>query len=693
MEKQYEKIQRSHTSRALCLLISALLLFWVGAADARCQVVSSLTDDEISGESPLSDATVENVFILVIDGVRNSEVFEDPTHQYTPHIWNDLRPLGTVYDNFFCMGYTGTTSGHAAFTAGATQFLHNSWLGKYGLLKIIQEEPSIFQYLRRQKGTPKEKTWIVNGKGVMIFWSGVTTNPFYRESFEPEVSFMEHHEDLEVWDEVNRIIDTHHPTLTLVNLPEVDGAGHRGKWYLYLQAIVQVDTIIYEICQKIWQDPYYKDNTAIIITADHGRCLDGVNQDFKSHGGTCFGCRRLPFLIIGPGIKQNHTVTRRAFQRDLAPTLAKMFGIQTEYTRGRVLREAFESPPPSDPPARMHPAVAYGGNRLHLVYCSRFDRVTQVVYTNSDDDGDNWNTPTVLSTSKENMWPSITADGDRVAVTWSSARIVNDSWVPFCVAVRESLDRGATWTDPVYAESDHTWTRGYLNPDVCYNDGSISMICAAPLYQAAHLIHARIENAQIVDAVGLHDDNITWPRCAASPEGVHAVYQKYGLIDKRDEVNYCLYADGAWGTPVSLSNPVQTNFRPDIAVDESGLHATWAVMGDQSPKVVVKNSADGITWGPTLEVSANVRGAWHPRIEAFSKGLVIIWEGYDNDIPSIFSSVSVDDGATWSLPTRISLAGANATFPVLALNATDAARLVWMKGPAPAELDSISVQY
>ena len=59
----------------------------------------------------------ENVFIAIIDGLRNQEAFEDPTLQYISHIWNDLRPRGTVYKNIYTISHTSTCPGHATVTS------------------------------------------------------------------------------------------------------------------------------------------------------------------------------------------------------------------------------------------------------------------------------------------------------------------------------------------------------------------------------------------------------------------------------------------------------------------------------------------------------------------------------------------------------------------------------------------------
>ena len=53
----------------------------------------------------------QNVFVVVVDGMRNMEAFESES-LYTRHIWNDLRPIGTINKRFWNRGWTATTGGH-----------------------------------------------------------------------------------------------------------------------------------------------------------------------------------------------------------------------------------------------------------------------------------------------------------------------------------------------------------------------------------------------------------------------------------------------------------------------------------------------------------------------------------------------------------------------------------------------------
>jgi hypothetical protein len=69
--------------------------------------------------APLQAYETTHVFVVVVDGLRNLEAFEDPAHQHTPRMWDDLRPQGTLDSDFYNdFVTTYTTPGHFAILTG-----------------------------------------------------------------------------------------------------------------------------------------------------------------------------------------------------------------------------------------------------------------------------------------------------------------------------------------------------------------------------------------------------------------------------------------------------------------------------------------------------------------------------------------------------------------------------------------------
>jgi arylsulfatase A-like enzyme len=125
------------------------------------------------------------------------------------------------------------------------------------------------------------------------------------------------------------ILDRQNPDVSLVHFRGPDVEGHAGNWEGYLDAIQRTDLYVAELWDFLQQHPYYKGQTALWITNDHGRHLDGISDGFSGHGDDCDGCRRISLLTLGPGLPHGKVITEPYQQTDLLPTAAKIFGFSS----------------------------------------------------------------------------------------------------------------------------------------------------------------------------------------------------------------------------------------------------------------------------------------------------------------------------------------------------------------------------
>jgi hypothetical protein len=77
--------------------------------------VTKLPQTPVEVVQPPKDTT-ENSIIVVMDGPRYSQTWGDTSHQYIPHMFNDMAPFGVVYSNFRNRGETNTTNGAQHFS-------------------------------------------------------------------------------------------------------------------------------------------------------------------------------------------------------------------------------------------------------------------------------------------------------------------------------------------------------------------------------------------------------------------------------------------------------------------------------------------------------------------------------------------------------------------------------------------------
>jgi membrane-anchored protein YejM (alkaline phosphatase superfamily) len=271
--------------------------------------------------------SAHNVFIVVIDGVRYTESFGAKA-KYMPHVWNDLRPQGTIYTHFRNEGKTLTNPGHAAMLTGNWQNIANDGSEEF-------QDPSLFELFRKQTGLPEQSCFVIAGKEklhILTHSSDTSYGSRYMASFKTNKSGK----NIDTWKTLDSVMTEFHPRAVMVNFAETDIIGHEGKWKPYLGAIREVDSLLWVLWNAIQSDSVYKNTTTLFVTNDHGR-HDDQHGGFRSHGDSCEGCRHIMLLALGPKFKRGAKVSGVATQVDIAPTSAEILGIEFPKVSGKSL--------------------------------------------------------------------------------------------------------------------------------------------------------------------------------------------------------------------------------------------------------------------------------------------------------------------------------------------------------------------
>jgi len=261
----------------------------------------------------------QNTIIVVVDGARYSETF-GAGDKYIPHLYNDLAPLGTVFSNFRIAdeGITSTITGQASIFTGTWQIIANDGSER-------PNKPTLFEYFRKELSVKATDCFVVAGKKKMHALS-YSTFADYGSDFGASTNCFDADDD-EVFDSLVSTMDTYHPRLILVNFPTTDKKGHTGVWNDYLNALTNADNLVYKLWQKIQSDPFYKNNTSLFVTNDHGRHTD----NFKDHGDDCDGCEHIMLLTLGSNIPIGVTNSDLHYQIDIANAVGKLLGFNTPF--------------------------------------------------------------------------------------------------------------------------------------------------------------------------------------------------------------------------------------------------------------------------------------------------------------------------------------------------------------------------
>lgn len=287
-----------------------------------------------------------NHIIVVIDGVRFSESWGDSTRINIPNLSNQLAPQAVLFTNFYNFGITKTISGHAALTTGFYEELDNSGT-------VFPSHPSIFQRWLKFSMEDQEKAWFITSKGKLAGLQD-TRDPDWTGKYLPSMNCgidgkgleaglgrSGYREDAETWEKIQHIFNGHNPSLVLINLKAPDTFSDNNGWTAYLQAVRKTDEYVNKIWELIQSNPFYKDKTALYITSDHGRHLNGIGEGFLDHGDDCDGCQHVSLLALGPDFRKGLVVNTKHQLIDLPVTIATMFGFKIPESPGYFLEELF----------------------------------------------------------------------------------------------------------------------------------------------------------------------------------------------------------------------------------------------------------------------------------------------------------------------------------------------------------------
>lgn len=121
-------------------------------------------------------------------------------------------------------------------------------------------------------------------------------------------------------------IQNRHPKVVYISFGETDEYAHGGNYDGYLQSAHLFDEYLAQLWYLINKDPFYKNNTSIIITTDHGR--GQKSNTWVRHGLFTPGSSDTWLLTLGPEFEPKGEVKTRAdiFNDQLAQTIAGLLG-------------------------------------------------------------------------------------------------------------------------------------------------------------------------------------------------------------------------------------------------------------------------------------------------------------------------------------------------------------------------------
>lgn len=132
------------------------------------------------------------------------------------------------------------------------------------------------------------------------------------------------------------------PKVLYVAYLDTDSRAHEGSYRFYLDGIHQIDEWIGETWAYLQSQRAYRNNTALLVTVDHGRG-DKVKSEWTDHGSGVEGASGIWFAAMGPGIVPKGEIEEdmQLYQKQLTQTMARMLGVR--FTADHPIAEPVEA--------------------------------------------------------------------------------------------------------------------------------------------------------------------------------------------------------------------------------------------------------------------------------------------------------------------------------------------------------------
>ncbi len=319
-----------------------------------------------------------NIFIITTDGFRWQEVFRgadsviinnpsfvkdtsllkqyfwtnDPEQRkklLMPFVWNVIAKKGSLYGNrdsgnqmsvanpyrFSYAGYNELFTGYADRSVIVNQPKNNSNRNVFDFINIQPGYENrvaafaswnLFDYIFNK---PSGSIYLNSGYRPILHDSLSETELIVNGIQENSAYNARHtRSDMLTFVAAKEYIETKHPKVVYIGFGETDEAAHHGNYDEYLESAHAFDNYLSQLWYLINKDPFYKNNTSIIITTDHGRGKKPTT--WVKHDMFTKGSDATWLLTLGPGLTANGQFQKEnmIYSEQVAQTIAGLLGFE-----------------------------------------------------------------------------------------------------------------------------------------------------------------------------------------------------------------------------------------------------------------------------------------------------------------------------------------------------------------------------
>lgn len=169
-------------------------------------------------------------------------------------------------------------------------------------------------------------------------------------------------------------------------------------------------------------------------------------------------------------------------------------------------------------------------------------------------------------------------------------------------------------------------------------------------------------------------------------QGIAAWSQNVGGLS---QIFISFYSSGSWTMPQAISSPGVHSFTPDLYWnDNNNALVCWQAYIGSLVQIQAINY-NGSSWDSVQTLSDQPYNALIPRCALNNQGNAIVtWSSYTGSEYGVFAATQTN-GGSWSTPVRFSVPGYDYSEPVVGLNNSNQALVVWTTSPWNSNLKMI----
>ncbi len=430
------------------MMLSLLIL---AAGCARIEPASTATP------ALVDDPTV---LVVVMDGARAQETLGDTISSATaeapwemmPTVWDELVPQGLRATSAWTLGSSITVPSHGALLTGRRSPPMANYPPSEEPGAYRSQLPVLAQVLLGADPTlaPADAPILANTELLEGLagsqWPGLPELGSDGFVFVTDpVLDGGSHDDSDVLEALQQEMEGGTLRLAVANLHQLDRSGHNGKPDDYVDDIRRLDRPLVSFWRWVQDHPDYADRSYLLLMSDHGRHNSASSMPpWRHHGCSCSGCRNVPFLLLGPGVRAGDLVESPVLLTDVAPTLGALLEVELPWADGLVRDDLLADPTGFPSRQGLGDLAVASEHRAEL----RYD-------TDPGHRAELWVDGQVLSDPRALVVesPAIATQDDQVWVCWRELSLAGgDTQVRWKQRCSVSLDDGASWEPMPFAE-------------------------------------------------------------------------------------------------------------------------------------------------------------------------------------------------------------------------------------------------